>query len=1005
MLRSLLLICACILCSELAAESKIDYLRDVQPILAEHCFHCHGADDAARQGGLRLDLQDSAHRGGDSGEPAIVPAATDQGTLLARISSDQADSVMPPPETQKPLSADQKETLRRWISEGGGYAGHWAFAAPQKTALELAAGENPIDALVAKTLQRAGLTPSPRETIQRLCRRLYMDLVGLPPTIEQLEAFERDGLEKTLADLLASPRYGEKWARHWLDAARYSDTNGYEKDLPRDQWVWRDWVVGAFNRDLPYDQFIIEQIAGDLLPGATQEQIIATGFLRNSMLNEEGAIVPEQFRMFEIFDRIDCIGKAVMGITTQCAQCHTHKYDPLSHNEYFGLVAYINNAYEAQSWVYDEAQLAQRDKVFSEIDAIESQMKANRAGWEAELDSFAQALVAQSSHWVPLRFHQLEAISGLNHPVQQADDSILMLGHTSNDIFFVGDGELQGATGIRLEVLTHQDLPFAGPGRNKVGGWDVQELEILLQRPGTDAWEKQVLVHPSADYSQPEQKLEDGKKSVGPVANLIDGKDENIWKADRGRGRRNQSSVAVVQFEKPLEAPLGTKIKVVMRMGEMVGCCRVSITRQPSPVAQPVDYDAVLAASIPEATRSSAAQRALFAAWSRSIPEFTESVGQIEALWQQYPDATTSVLHLAERPASDSRTTHLLERGEWDRPQHPVGPGVPAAFHARDEDLPNDRLTFARWLVDRKSPLAARVAVNRVWQAIFGEGLVATAEDFGTRSPVPEHLELLDWLAVDFMENGWSHKALIRTIVTSQTYQQTSSVSSEQLQADPRNRLLARGPRFRADAEVVRDCVLSISGLLHHRLGGPGVIPPVPQNVLDYNYTYPSYWTAATGPERYRRAVYAFRKRSMPDPALSSFDAPNSDFACVRRVRSNTPLAALTGLNEVIFVEAAQAFALRILREGGTSDASRAEFAFRCCTARVPTADELSEILRVLSVQRQRLAEGWLNPREITSGDPGKLPELPPDTTPQDAAAWTLTGRVLLNLDETLSKN
>jgi hypothetical protein len=347
----------------------------------------------------------------------------------------------------------------------------------------------------------------------------------------------------------------------------------------------------------------------------------------------------------------------------------------------------------------------------------------------------------------------------------------------------------------------------------------------------------------------------------------------------------------------------------------------------------------------------------------------------------------------------------LLNRGEWDQPDREVQPHVPEAFHPLDESLPNDRLAFAKWLVDRRSPLAARVAVNRVWQVMFGEGLVETSEDFGTRAPVPEHLQLLDWLAVDFMEHGWDQKRLIQQIIESATYQQQSGASPEQLEQDPKNRWLARGPRFRADAEVVRDIALSVSGLLHHKVGGPGVIPPVPQNVLDYNYTYPSYWTPATGPERYRRTVYGFRKRSMPDPVLSSFDAPNADFSCARRVRSNTPLAALTGLNEVIFVEAAQAFALRILREGGNEDRSRAVFAFRSCTSREPSDREIDELQKLLVSQRQRLAEGWLNPREIATGDPARLPTLPEGSTPQDAAAWTLVARVLLNLDETISKN
>jgi len=369
------------------------------------------------------------------------------------------------------------------------------------------------------------------------------------------------------------------------------------------------------------------------------------------------------------------------------------------------------------------------------------------------------------------------------------------------------------------------------------------------------------------------------------------------------------------------------------------------------------------------------------------------------------PVAPTTVLHLDERPHARHRVTHLLDRGAWNQPLREIGPHVPAALHPFPADAPRNRLGFARWLVDPRSPLTARVAVNRVWQTLFGTGLVETSDDFGTRSPVPEYRDLLDWLAVEFMEQGWSQKRLIREIVTSRTYRQSSRTTPEALTGDPGNRLLARGPRFRVDAETVRDVALSASGLVTHALGGPGVIPPVPQNVLDFNFHYPDFWKPAEGPERYRRAVYLFRKRSMPDPVLASFDAPTGDLSCARRLRSNTPLAALAGLNEPVFVEAARALALRTLREGGGDDTSRGRYAFMLCTSRPPTDDELAELLAFVAVQRRKLADGWMNPREVATGDVEKMPGLPDGASPQDAAAWTLAGRVLLNLDETLSKN
>ncbi len=1004
-LLCLLLIAAKSSAQATAGEKQIDFARQVQPILAEHCSQCHGVDQDARKGGLRLDTAEDALRGGESGERAIVPEHPEQSELIRRIISSDQDTLMPPPSTKNPLSEAQIETLKQWIAQGAQFESHWAFTAPQKISLPAGHSAHPVDSIVSSRLQEDGLAISASASSSALCRRLYLDLIGLPPTPQQLADFETQGLEATADKLLQSRQYAEKWARHWLDVARYSDTNGYEKDLQREQWAWRDWVINAIDQDMPYDQFLIEQIAGDLLPGATQDQIIATGFLRNSMINEEGAIVAEQFRMVEMFDRIDCIGKGVLGLSTQCAQCHSHKFDPVSHTEYYGMFAFLNNSWEARSWVYSKEQQQTLQDLRNRMSALEGQMKEQRPQWLQEQSQWEAALTSQLPPWVPVVTTELGSISGLNHPVQEADKSIIMLGHTSADVFMISAPDLKGITGLQLEALNHGDLPHRGPGRSSTGTWGISELEVFTKAPGSSEWQKVKLVSASADFSSPENKQPDGKKATGPVSFLIDGSDDTTWVSDRGIGRRNQPSVAVIQFEQPLDAPEGTELKIAMRMTDMLGCCRFSLTTHPQPSAPPVDHAITLAIQKPAAERSDVQQTAVFNGWCRTVPEFKAINDQIDELWKSWPTAVTSILHLSERPARYARTTSLLDRGNWDQPRQPIEPHTPAAFHNFPADASRDRLGFARWLADRKSPLTARVAVNRVWQAIFGEGLVETPEDFGTRAPVPEYRELLDWLSVDFMEHGWSQKHLIRTIVTSAVWRQSSQASPEMLERDPRNRLLARGPRFRAEAEVIRDIALSVSGLLSERKGGPGVIPPVPQNVLDYNYVYPSYWKPAEGSDRYCRTVYGFRKRSMPDPVMTSFDAPNGDFSCVRRVRSNTPLAALTALNETIFVEAARALALRILREAGDSDSSRADYAFLLCMSRHPDDQEREEVLALLKSRRERIADGWLNAREISTGDAAKLPELPAGTTPQDAAAWTLVARVLLNLDETLSKN
>ena len=1016
------------------APSSLDFNREIRPILSDNCFHCHGQDPGSRKGGLRLDVREEALRGGKSGTPAFVPGKPDESELLLRAKSPHEDEQMPPADSQKPrLSSTQLDRLRIWIASGAEYQDHWAFMAPRQPTLPAASAklrakssEQAIDRLVAARLKQEGLELSPEADAETLCRRLYLDVTGLPPSPADVTAFKRDGLTVTLDRLLQSDAYGEKWGRVWLDAARYSDSNGFEKDLPREQWAWRDWVIGALNRDLPYDRFIVEQIAGDLLPNATQDQVVATGFLRNSMINEEGAIIPEQFRIEEMFDRMDCMGKAVLGLTIQCAQCHTHKFDPITHDEYFGLFAFLNDTYEAQSWVYTPEQQKQVGQIERAIAVLEERIQSERPTWKQDAVAWAQTVRDRQLPWTTITATELGSTSGLNHPTQSADGSILVLGHpsTRGSLYVIATPELRGATGLRLEALTHGDLPFNGPGRSRYGTWAITELAVTVQTPGTDAWHTVRLKNATADFAEPPEKLEEEwtadfdkekKRTRGPVEFMIDGNKDTAWRADRGPGRRNQESAAVMQFECPLDYPAGSKFRVMMTMDHggsdngrhstMLGRFRISLTQANDPRIDATDHAAVLAAAVSAEQRTAAQNHAIFIAWRQTLPDAKDAHAAIAAAWDTLPKAPTSVLHLAARAPAHARETRLLDRGGWDQPKHVVNPSTPAALHAFPADQPRNRLGLAEWLVDRRSPLTARVAVNRVWQAVFGEGLVTTPEDFGTRTTLPEYLDILDWLAVDFMDHGWSQKRLLRTILSSAVYRQSSRVTPASFERDPRNVLLARGPRFRLEAEVLRDTALKVAGLLTERVGGPSIFPPVPQSVLDYNYTKPTYWIPAQGPERYRRALYVFRKRSMPDPVLNAFDAPNADTACVRRARSNTPLAALTSLNETIFVEAAQALALRILREGGRTDEERAEFAYRLCTSRGIKPGEREPIATLLRDTRARLAEGWLNPRELATGNPALLPTLPPGTTPQDAAAWTVVARVLLNLDETLNKS
>ncbi|NCA11254.1 DUF1549 domain-containing protein [bacterium] len=501
---------------------------------------------------------------------------------------------------------------------------------------------------------------------------------ALPPAVSRhhrpatlARAHRRLRARGLLEKLLASPKYGEKWARHWLDLARYSDSNGYEKDLPREMWIWRDWVIGAFNRDLPYDRFVIEQIAGDLLPQATQDQIVATGFLRNSMLNEEGAIIPEEFRMVEMFDRVDCVGKAVLGLTTQCAQCHTHKFDPITHDEYYGLFAFLNDTHEARSYVYTPEQLQTLAAIRADVAAAEEEIRRMRPQWQAEMEAWAADAVAKLPAWMPITMEEMHSHALLTHPLQRADGSILLIGHRDREHFFEAAPDLAGATGLALEALSDGDLFMNGPGRD--GLWAIGRMKVHVKKPDAKDWEEVKLVNASADFSEPESTVprpgadpnkKDGSPptiSIGPVANLIDGDEHSAWRADRGLLLRHQPSVAVVQFEKPLDHPPGTKLKISLGWSSgavphspesMLGCCRFSLTKAPAPAAPPIDYGAILAARKPAAERTEADRGAIFSAWRKTIPECGPFNDRIAASWAKAPHAPTTVMHAASRSAS-----------------------------------------------------------------------------------------------------------------------------------------------------------------------------------------------------------------------------------------------------------------------------------------------------------------------------------------------------------------
>ena len=1042
------------------ASHRVDFLREIQPILSNTCYECHGP--AKQKGGLRLDEKAPALKGGDSG-PALVSGKSAESLLIRAVAGAKEDLARMP-KKKEPLTPDQIGLLRAWVDQGiewpqtavastrKDWHKHWAFTPPVRPSLPAVRNvrwpRNPIDAFVLARLEQENLAPAPEADKVTLLRRSTLDLTGLPPAPEEVDAFLRDNheaaYEKQVERLLASPHYGERWGRQWLDAARYADSDGFEKDKPRTVWFYRDWVINALNRDLPYNEFIIEQIAGDELPNPTQDQIVATGFLRNSMVNEEGGIDPEQFRMDAMFDRMDCIGKSVLGITIQCAQCHDHKFDPLKQAEYYRLFAFLNNDHEAQRVVYNPDELMKVANLSRQMREVDAVLRHTAPDWEARMAKWEESVKNNQPEWIILRPTVEDISTGGERYLPQGDGSFLALGYapTKHTAKFWVTNDLQNISAFRLELLPDPNLPCNGPGRSFKGTCALTEFKVEAidaTHPTNKITVK--FARATADFDQPETPLEpnfedkSGRKRVtGPVEFAIDDKDETAWGIDAGPGRRNQPRQAVFESASPVGFPGGTILVFQLTqnhggwnsddiMNNNLGRFRLSATTNPAPVvADPVPSQVREIFAIPRKQRSPAQTEALFSYWRTTVPEFKESNDRIEALWKEWPNGATA-LTLAAR--QQPRDTHILKRGDWLKPTDPVAPGVPSFLHPtigeQNAAYPS-RLMLAHWLVDKKSPTTARVVVNRLWQAYFGTGLVSTPEDFGMQSEPPSNPGLLDWLACELMEPSldsegrnsaakpappvaWSLKHIHRLIVTSATYRQTSNISPDLYAKDPDNRLLARGPRLRVEAEIVRDIALSASGLLNPKIGGPSIFSPAPEFLFQPPASYaPFPWKEETGPDRYRRALYTFRRRSTPYPVLQVFDAPNGDFSCVRRLRSNTPLQALASLNETVFVECAQALARKTLAEGGDNDSERINYVFRRALARAPKPDEKAELLNLLEKERTRIAEGWLNANEIATGKNEPASDLPKGSTPTQVAAYTVVSRVLLNLDETITK-
>ncbi len=1023
-------------------EKKVDFAKDILPILQNRCYDCHGSEK--QEASLRWDQKASAMKGGESGR-AIIPGNSEESLLVIAVARLRDDLKMP--KKGDPLTDGEVGLIRAWIDQGAVWpdalagatpqkqTNHWAFKQPLRPKVPVvknkAAVLSPVDSFIISRLENEKLKLSPEADKVTLLRRLSLDLIGLPPTIAEVDAFLADkspnAYEKQVERLLASPHYGERWGRIWLDAARYADSDGFEKDKARFVWAYRDYVINAFNKDIPYNQFVIEQIAGDLLPNPTQDQIVATGFLRNSMLNEEGGVDPEQFRMDAMFDRMDCVGKSVLGLTIQCAQCHNHKFDPLTQEEYYRLFAFLNNAHESSTVVYSPDQLKKIQDIRQEIAFIESELKAKTPFWLERMAKWEESVSTNQPEW-----HVVSCTNSGDNGERfyyYEDGSIRAASYapTKWTAHFRGTNDLPSIGSFRLEYLTDPNLPCHGPGRSIKGMAALTEFDVEAVDAKNSTNKMNVkFVKATADFSNAEKDLESefddksGKKRVyGPVDFAIDDKDDTAWGIDAGPGRRNQPRKAVFVAKKPVQFTNGVILNFKLKQAHggwnsddnqnhNLGRFRLSVSESTNAIADPLPFNVRELLKIPHQKRTPTQIEMVFSCWRTTVTNWAAENEKIEKLWQQWPEGSPSLAlspHKNEGPGEEKRKTFVLKRGDWLKPTKDVTPGVPSFLHSLPPQADDSRLTLAQWLVDKKSPTTARVFVNRIWQTYFGLGLVSTPEDFGTRAELPSHPELLDWLACEFMEHDWSIKHIHHLIVNSSTYRQMSKITPESYEKDQYNRLLAHGPRFRVEGEIVRDIALAASGLLNDKIGGPSVFAPAPEFLFKPPTSYgPKTWIEATGPERYRRALYTFRYRSVPYPMLQTFDTPNGDFSCVRRMRSNTPLQALTTLNETVSIECAQALAQKILADGGKTDDERITYGFRRATSRPPTKNEIAEMKSLLEKQKKRIGEGWINPYELATGKNEKPTTLPEGTNPTQLAAYTVVSRVLLNLDETITK-
>lgn len=1003
-----------VLASLSIAAEPVDFNRDIRPILAGSCFKCHGPDEATRKAGLRLDERNAALQSARSGERAIVPGELAASELLRRVTTSDADDLMPPPKDGERLSPDQIGKLKQWIAEGAAYRKHWAYENPVTP--ELPAVQQTdwprtgLDYFVLARLEAEGLAPTPEAPRTTLIRRLSLDLTGLPPTPGEVAKFVNDpdpkAYERLVERLLSSPHYGERWARPWLDLARYADTNGYEADHRRTIWPYRDWVINALNADLPFDQFTIEQLAGDLLPNATREQKIATGFHRNTMVNTEGGTDDEEFRTAALVDRVNTTFTVWLGSTMACAQCHTHKYDPFTINEYYQALAILDQTADKGKANAPELPLPtpeqkmKQDEINASIKLLQdrldtqtTELDAAQAGWEAGLRAKGQKLGAA---WQVLPPATMSTTNGVTLE-QQADGSIFAGGELPDNSLYELTATSDGAKyqAFRLEALTDERLPLGSSGRHEEGDFTVTDFRVLIESADGTAVEQVPFSLAWADFSM----------NGYEVRKAVDDSDTSGWAIAAYEEKNRTNRFAVFVAERPFGFGPGSRYTIRIhqnssRAQHLLGRFRLALAG-----GDPADHralgevpDKIRGLVLADATDRGEDQRTEVAKHFRSItPLLADTRNQLAELRKQLPQGipSTLVLEAVEEP----RETHVMLRGNFLDKGDKVEPGVPAVLHPWPEGEPVNRLTFARWLVAPENPLVGRVTMNRLWEAFFGTGIVITSEEFGSQGEPPSHPELLDWLAQELVRTGWSLKAMNRAIVTSATYRQAAVTTPDKLERDPFNRLFSRGPRFRMEAEMLRDYTLAVSGLLDRTVGGPSVFPHQPEGVWNNPYNS-DRWELSKDGDKFRRGLYTFWRRTAPYASFMAFDAPSREVACERRARSNTPVQSLVTLNDPAFVVAANSLARQVVALGGETFADRLDYAVLRTLARHANREELAEFGHLYEASRVKFEHDSNAAEQLVSiglpkPDHGNLIEL---------AAWMVVANVLLNLDEALSK-